>query len=164
MSSKNARFLHHDPRWTSLIEHYIKEEEKPAHKAANLKASSFPKGFLDWKKTNAYQQPQYGYVSVYVKVPLGDLTSTQLRVLAGMARKYVKDTVRTSVEQNLLFRWVSEADLPASFRGTSGHRLGPRRAPIAFRISPPVPAPIPANWASPLRGAWPGSFPTGWTP
>jgi sulfite reductase (ferredoxin) len=107
--------LNHDPRWTSLIDYYIKEEEKPAQKAANLRASSFPKGFLDWKKTNAYQQPQYGYVSVHVRVPLGDLTATQLRVLAGMARKYVKDTVRTSVEQNLLLRWVSEADLPALF-------------------------------------------------
>jgi sulfite reductase (ferredoxin) len=32
-----------------------------------------------------------------------------------MARKYVKETVRTTVEQNLLFRWVSEADLPAFF-------------------------------------------------
>ncbi len=112
---EERKVLTQDPRWTSLIEQYSKEEEKPAHKAENLKASSFPKGFLDWKKTNAYQQPQYGYVSVYVKVPLGDLTSTQLRVLAEMARKYVKDTVRTTVEQNLLFRWVSEADLPAFF-------------------------------------------------
>jgi sulfite reductase (ferredoxin) len=101
-----------DPRWTNLIAQYLKEEEKPAHKSSNLKSASYPKGFLSWKKTNAYQQPQYGYVTVYVKVPLGDLTSNQLRALAQMARKYVKDTVRTSVDQNLLFRWVTESDLP----------------------------------------------------
>jgi sulfite reductase (ferredoxin) len=32
-----------------------------------------------------------------------------------MASKYVKDTVRTTVDQNLVFRWVSETDLPALF-------------------------------------------------
>ncbi len=119
---EERKVLPHDPRWTSLIEQYLNEGEKPAHKATSLKASSYPKGFLEWKKTNAYQQPQYGYVTVYVKVPLGDLTSNQLRALAGMARKYVKDTVRTSVEQNLLFRWVSESELPAFFEelGTIG--------------------------------------------
>jgi sulfite reductase beta subunit-like hemoprotein/uncharacterized protein (UPF0332 family) len=104
-----------DPRWTGLIEEDLKTSEKPAKPASNLRATSFPKGFLDWKKTNIYQQPQFGYVSVFVKVPLGDLTATQLRALASMARKFVKDTVRTSVEQNLLFRWVSESDLPAVF-------------------------------------------------
>ena len=109
------KILPPDPRWRGLIEQFEKEGEKAFRKGENLRASSFPKGFLDWKKTNVYQQPQYGYVSVYVKVPLGDLTSTQLRALAQMARNYVKDTLRTTVEQNLLFRWVSEHDLPAFF-------------------------------------------------
>ncbi len=123
---EERKVLPNDPRWTSLIEQYLQEAEKPSQKSANLKASSYPKGFLEWKKTNAYQQPQYGYVTVYVKVPLGDLTSNQLRALAGMARKYVKDTVRTSVEQNLLFRWVSESDLPAFYEelGTIGLNAG----------------------------------------
>ena len=112
---EERKILAHDPRWTGLIEQYLKEGEKPAHKSSNLKASSYPKGFLDWKKTNTTQQPQYGYVTVTVKVPLGDLTSNQLRALGQMARKYVKDTVRTSVEQNLFFRWVSESELPAFF-------------------------------------------------
>ncbi len=107
--------LPEDSRWKTLIPQYEKEAEKPAQKSSNLKASSYPKGFLEWKKTNVYQQPQYGYVTVYIKVPLGDLTSDQLRALGSMARKYVKDTVRTSVEQNLLFRWVSESDLPAFY-------------------------------------------------
>jgi sulfite reductase (ferredoxin) len=112
---EERKILPHDPRWTGLIAQYLKEEEKPLRPGGNLRASSYPKGFLDWKKTNAVPQPQYGYVSVYIKVPLGDLTADQLRGLARMARQYVKDTVRTTVEQNLLFRWVSEADLPAFF-------------------------------------------------
>jgi len=117
---EERKILPFDPRWTSTITECLKEVEKPSQKAGNLKASSFPKGFLDWKKTNVYQQPQYGYVTVYVKVPLGDLTSTQLRGLADMAGRYVKDTVRTSVEQNLLFRWVSEGDLPSFYETLAG--------------------------------------------
>jgi len=121
-----------DPRWTGLIEQYLKESEAPRQKGNSLKASSYPKGFLEWKKTNAYQQPQYGYVTVYVKVPLGDLTSNQLRALAELARKYVKDTVRTTVEQNLVFRWVSESDLPGLFQDLGAIGLA---APGANAIS-----------------------------
>ncbi|HEY0705480.1 MAG TPA: nitrite/sulfite reductase, partial [Polyangia bacterium] len=37
----------------------------------------------------------------------------QARSVADIARKYTGDTLRTTVDQNLLLRWVSEADLPA---------------------------------------------------
>ncbi len=47
-----------------------------------------------------------------ITLPLGDLTSHQARAVSEIARKYTGDTMRTTVEQNLLFRWVSEADLP----------------------------------------------------
>jgi sulfite reductase (ferredoxin) len=95
-----------DPRWNSLIAQFVKQTEKPKKKSATLKVGSFPPGFLGWRKNNVYAQPQYGYVTVTVKVPLGDLTS------AHMARRYVGETVRTTVEQNLVFRWICEADLP----------------------------------------------------
>ena len=39
-----------------------------------------------------------------------------MRQLAQVARTYVGDNVRTTVEQNLVLRWVSEADLPALYR------------------------------------------------
>jgi sulfite reductase (ferredoxin) len=50
-------------------------------------------------------------------LPLGDLTSQQARLLADLARKYTGDAMRTTVEQNLLLRWVSEADLIAVYEG-----------------------------------------------
>ncbi len=101
-----------DSRWKSLIAQFVKQIERPLKKADQLKSGAFPAGFIGWRKSNVYAQPQYGYVTVTTKVPLGDLTSAQLRVLADMARKYVSETVRTSVEQNLLYRWISESDLP----------------------------------------------------
>ena len=47
-----------------------------------------------------------------ITLPLGDLTSEQARALADIARKYTGDTMRTTADQNMLLRWVSEADLP----------------------------------------------------
>jgi len=43
------------------------------------------------------------------------MTAAQLRLVADLARKYVKETIRSTVEQNLVLRWVSEADLPALY-------------------------------------------------
>src|ERR1039458_1598037 len=50
--------------------------------------------------------------TVTVALPLGDITSDQLRALAAIARRFIKDTIRTTVEQNIVLRWVSDGDLP----------------------------------------------------
>ena len=52
-----------------------------------------------------------------ITLPLGDLTSEQARALADLARKYTGDTMRTTADQNMLLRWVSEADLPDVYAG-----------------------------------------------
>jgi sulfite reductase (ferredoxin) len=59
-----------------------------------------------------------------VTLPLGDITAFQFRALAGIARRFVKDTVRTTVEQNIIFRWVSEADLPDLYQALREIGLG----------------------------------------
>ena len=58
-----------------------------------------------------------------VRLPLGDLSSAQLRALADLARRFTGDTLCATVEQNLAFRWVSEADLPAFFEGLAAAGL-----------------------------------------
>ena len=68
--------------------------------------------FESWVRTNVYEQRQSSYATVTVALPLGDLTARQMRGLAAVARRYVGDTVRTTVEQNIALRWVSAADLP----------------------------------------------------
>ena len=68
-------------------------------------------GFERWQRTNVYRQRQPGYVVATVALPLGDLTSSQMRALAEMARRYDGTTVRTTVEQNVVLRWVRDADL-----------------------------------------------------
>src|SRR6185436_14528126 len=69
-----------------------------------------------WKRTNVRPQRQAGYAVATVLLPLGDLSSSQMRALAALARRYVGDNVRTTVEQNIVLRTVPEADLPALYR------------------------------------------------
>ncbi len=87
-------------------------------------ASSGPEGFDAWYATNVYKQRQPGYVAATVTLPLGDCHADQMRALADIARRFVKDTLRTTVEQNILFRWVSEADLPEFYQALKAIGLG----------------------------------------
>ncbi len=52
---------------------------------------------------------------VTVALPLGDITATQLRALADIARRFTRETVRSTVEQNFVLRWISRGDLPAVY-------------------------------------------------
>jgi sulfite reductase (ferredoxin) len=108
--------LAHDDRWTSYLEDVARYRENPLNPPSLLQISAAtPRDFEPWRKTNVYPQRQPGYAMVTVALPLGDITATQLRKLADLSREFVKDTIRTTVEQNLVLRWVSEADLPALF-------------------------------------------------
>jgi sulfite reductase (ferredoxin) len=104
--------LREDPRWTAFLDDAHRFEEQPLKPAAPLGKGPFPAGFEEWRRTNAAPQRQAGYVVATVKLALGDATADQMRALAQMARKYTRETVRTTVEQNIVFRWVSESDLP----------------------------------------------------
>ncbi len=104
-----------DPIWTSYIERLPAYGERPLKPAASLNGAARPEGFDAWRATNVYQQRQAGYCVVTVTLPLGDLTARQMRQLADVARRYVGDAVRTTVEQNIVLRWVREADLPALY-------------------------------------------------
>ena len=60
-----------------------------------------------WLKSNTRPQRQPGYVTVDRALPLGDITSNQLRSLADIVRRFTKETIRTTVEQNFVIRWVA---------------------------------------------------------
>ena len=65
--------------------------------------------FLKWQATNVMPQKQAGYALVTATVPLGDLTAAQLRVLAELSQAYGDSTLRVTVDQDLVFRWVRRA-------------------------------------------------------
>jgi sulfite reductase (NADPH) hemoprotein beta-component len=91
-----------------------------------------------WARGNVRPQKQPGYVTATVTVPLGDLTSAQLRVLADLAAAFGDGTVRTTHEQNLLVRWVVERAVPELHRQLAAAGLGqPRPGTVADPVSCP---------------------------
>ena len=113
-----------DPRWTAFLASVDEQVEQPLRPGVSLNGHKRPEGFEAWYATNIYKQRQPGYVAATVTLPLGDASADQLRALADIARRFVKDTLRTTVEQNILFRWVSEADLPEFYQAIKAIGLG----------------------------------------
>lgn len=107
--------LPEDPRWRAHLDGEPKAEQ-PLKPPALVSIQPAGDGdFAAWRASNCTPQRQAGYTAVTIALPLGDISAAQLRALAGIARRYVKDTLRTTVEQNILLRWVSDADLPALY-------------------------------------------------
>jgi sulfite reductase (ferredoxin) len=113
-----------DPRWTDFLASMNDQSEQPLDPGVSLNRQQRLEGFDAWYATNVYKQRQPGYVAATVSLPLGDAGADQLRALADIARRFVKDTLRTTVEQNMLFRWVSEADLPEFYQAIKAIGLG----------------------------------------
>ncbi|MBM4296852.1 MAG: nitrite/sulfite reductase, partial [Deltaproteobacteria bacterium] len=113
-----------DPRWTGYLRGVDEWTELPLKPGVSLNGHQRPEGFDAWHATNVYKQRQPGYVAATVTLPLGDVSADQLRALADIARRFVQDTLRTTVEQNILFRWLSEADLPEFYQAIKAIGLG----------------------------------------
>jgi len=79
------------------------------------KSASTDTGFQAWRESNVHQQRQSGFVSVLIYCPLGDLWPTQIRQIAGAARQFAGG-LRTTIEQNILLRWVPEVMLPELYQ------------------------------------------------
>jgi sulfite reductase (NADPH) hemoprotein beta-component len=80
--------------------------------------------YLQWRTTNVRPQKQFGYMMVTATVPLGDLTSEQMRVIGELARAYSDGTVRVTLEQDLVFRWVPVGEVRELHRRLSAAGLG----------------------------------------
>jgi sulfite reductase (ferredoxin) len=121
-----------DPRWTEYIEEAKAEFQesglKPAIDVPELVLIGNANGsgveLQQWLKSNIRPQRQPGYVTVTVALPLGDITSNQLRSLADIVRRFTRETIRTTVEQNFVIRWVSKGDLPELYKALAAVGLG----------------------------------------
>ena len=120
---EERKTLPHDPRWTQLISDAEKEREEPLRPAGELPQGG-SESFQQWLRSNIRPQRQQGYVVATVALPLGDITALQLRALADVVRRFTRGTVRTTVEQNFVIRWVSRSDLPELHRALEAASLG----------------------------------------
>ncbi|MGA2500109.1 MAG: nitrite/sulfite reductase [Tepidisphaeraceae bacterium] len=118
---EEQRTMPEDPSWRKYFDEIPRYEQKPnlapdptvvpltignsKSQISNLK-SEIPNPFAAWAATNVYAQRQPGYSLITVILPLGDATPSQFRALADLARKCAGDNVRTTIEQNLVLRWI----------------------------------------------------------
>jgi sulfite reductase (ferredoxin) len=120
---EERRTLPPDPRWTDYLEAAIALKEEPLHAPGETPSSS-SEAFGQWQATNVRPQSQAGYSTVAVTLPLGDITANQLRALADIVRRFTRETIRTTVEQNFVIRWVSNRDLVDLYEALDAVNLG----------------------------------------
>ncbi len=107
--------LRDDPRWTEYIDQAQSEVESPLNPPGDMPETNGNVEYTRWVKANIRPQRQEGYFTATVALPLGDLTPDQLRALADITARFTTGTIRTTVEQNFVIRWVSGSDVPALF-------------------------------------------------
>ena len=122
--------LPEDPRWTGYLKDVDQFQEMPLKPPALLQLSApGPEGFEEWRRTQRLPSAASGLRHSHCGAAAGRHHRDPVAELADLARKYVKETIRTTVEQNIVLRWVSEADLPALYaelRDAGLHALGRR--------------------------------------
>lgn len=79
--------------------------------------------FQNWFKTNTFTQKQSGYYGVFVRVPLGNISSSVTRSLVEKLEGLIADDVRVTVNQGLLLRFVKAENLVAVFEILSDYNL-----------------------------------------
>jgi sulfite reductase beta subunit-like hemoprotein len=88
------------------------EDDEAAHAPVPPLNPASPNGdrsqFDAFAAANVRSQKQDGFSTVEVKVTRGDLTPEQMRGLAALMRDFTGGYARTSVQQNLVLRWVRD--------------------------------------------------------
>ncbi len=91
------------------------DDDEQANASAAPAAAASPNGdrseFDRFCEANVQAQRQEGFSAVEVKIDRGDLTSEQFRGLAAIMRESTGGYARSTVQQNLVLRWVRDEAL-----------------------------------------------------
>ena len=104
----------------------------------SVKLQPLPDAYVRWMRSNVSRQRQSGYCHVLARLPLGDFTAGQMRVLADLADAYGDGTLRLTVDQNVLYRWVKTESVEPFYQRLVAAGLG---APDAGTLSDVVSCP-----------------------
>ena len=103
-----------------------------------VRLQALPDSYVRWMRSNVSKQKQAGYCHVTVRLPLGDFTAGQMRVLADLAEAYGDGSMRLTVEQNVLYRWVKTSSVEPFYQRLAAAGLA---APDAGTLSDVVSCP-----------------------
>jgi sulfite reductase beta subunit-like hemoprotein len=110
----------------------------PGIMPGSVKLQPLADAYIRWMNSNVAKQKQRGYVYVTARLPLGDFTSGQMRVLADLAEAYGDGTVRLTIDQNVVFRWVRLEHVAALYERLDAAGMG---APDANTLADVVSCP-----------------------
>ncbi|MGL4632195.1 MAG: nitrite/sulfite reductase, partial [Leadbetterella sp.] len=88
-----------------------------------------------WEETNLFAQKQEGLFGVYVRIPLGNISSEISRQVIADLKGYVADDVRVTINQCLFLRDVPQANLPYVFNTLSKYNLAEAGANSTAKIT-----------------------------
>jgi sulfite reductase beta subunit-like hemoprotein len=98
-----------------LVERLRFDDDEQANAPARPAAAASPNGdrseFERFVEGNVQAQRQEGFSAVEVKIYRGDLTPEQFRGLADLMREHTGGYARSTVQQNLVLRWVRDESL-----------------------------------------------------
>jgi sulfite reductase beta subunit-like hemoprotein len=110
------------------IEHRLFEDDERESAPAPPQSYGTPNGdvseFERFRAANVREQKQQGFVTVEVKITRGDLSPEQFRGLAQIMRDFAGGYARSTVQQNLVLRWVREECVYDAWRALSALGLG----------------------------------------
>jgi len=78
---------------------------------------SNPFRYEQWLATNVFEQKQEGFFGVYIKVPVGDISTDTARELVKLLQPLVADEIRITQNQGLLLKFARKEALPALYEG-----------------------------------------------
>ncbi len=87
------------------------EESAPPEPAEPASPNGDRTEFERFVEANVQAQRQEGFSAVEVKITRGDLTPEQFRGLAAIMREFTGGYARSTVQQNLVLRWVRDGAL-----------------------------------------------------
>ncbi|MGE0645834.1 MAG: sulfurtransferase TusA family protein [Nitrospira sp.] len=76
-----------------------------------------------WKRTNVVKQKQEGYVTAAIKLFMGDITAEQMLFVADLAERYSNGNLRTTINQNLVIRWIPSDLAPQLYEDLASRGL-----------------------------------------
>jgi sulfite reductase (ferredoxin) len=82
------------------------EADIPEFAAADNNVVVDEKKYKLWYDTNVFEQKQAGFFGVYVKLPLGNLSSAMSRKFADVVDRFASKEMRITVNQGYLLRFV----------------------------------------------------------
>jgi sulfite reductase (ferredoxin) len=93
------------------------------HHNGNGNGSHLESAYQAWKRTNTVTQRQPGYAAVIIKLQMGDITSLQMNAVADLAETYSNGNLRTTINQNIILRWIPETQIEALYAELAAYGL-----------------------------------------